>query len=75
MIPTDTPTGTAERVLVMANETVNGAELLDELRAIDQAGHAEYYVIVPANPIDTGQAMHEGAPFAPSLEHMATTLA
>ncbi len=59
----DQPTsdGPATRVLVMANETVNGDELLDELRAIDRAGHAEYYVIVPANPIDTGQAEHRGA--------------
>jgi GABA permease len=48
-------------VLVMANETVNGAELLDELRAIDRAGHARYWVCVPANPIDTGQAEHRGA--------------
>ena len=35
-------------------------ELLDELRAIDRAGNAEYFVCVPANPIDTGQAMHKG---------------
>ncbi len=51
----------ATRVLVMANQTVNGAELLDELRAIDQTGKAEYFVLVPANPIDTGQATHKGA--------------
>jgi GABA permease len=50
----------AERVLVLANETVNGDELLDELRAIDRARKAEYFVCVPANPIDTGQAMHRG---------------
>jgi GABA permease len=49
------------RVLVLANETVEGAELLDELRAVDRAGKAEYFVCVPANPIDTGQAMHKGA--------------
>jgi GABA permease len=48
-------------VLVLANETVNGDELLDELRAIDRTRRAEYYVSVPANPIDTGQAMHQGA--------------
>lgn len=60
---TDEPGGPAERVLVLANETVNGDELLDELRAIDRAGHAEYLVCVPANPIDTGQARHEGAAF------------
>jgi GABA permease len=51
----------AERVLVLANETVNGDELLDELRAIDRARRAQYFVCVPANPIDTGQAMHQGA--------------
>jgi GABA permease len=51
----------AERVLVLANETVNGDELLDELRAIDRARKAVYQVCVPANPIDTGQAMHHGA--------------
>ena len=57
------PGAPAERVLVLANETVNGDELLDELRAIDDDRNAEYYVCVPANPIDTGQAMHEGAAF------------
>jgi GABA permease len=55
------PATPAHRVLVLANETVEGAELLDELRAIDRAGNAEYFVCVPANPIDTGQAMHQGA--------------
>ena len=53
----------ATRVLVLANETVNGAELLDELRRIDRERQARYFVCVPANPIDTGQAMHEGAAF------------
>jgi GABA permease len=56
--PSDSP---ATRVLVMANQTVNGHELLEELRAIDQQRSAEYFVIVPANPIDTGQAQHQGA--------------
>ena len=56
-------TGQVQRVLVLANETVNGQELVDELRAIDRAGEAEYFVCVPANPIDTGQAMHQGAAF------------
>jgi GABA permease len=55
------PTGQPQRILVLANETVEGTELLDELRAIDRAGKAEYFVCVPANPIDTGQAMHQGA--------------
>ena len=34
---------------------------MEELRAIDRAGSAEYLICVPANPIDTGQAMHAGA--------------
>jgi GABA permease len=55
------PTSPASRVLVLANETVEGSELLDELRSIDQAGRAKYFVCVPANPIDTGTAMYEGA--------------
>jgi GABA permease len=59
--PTAAPTGNAQRVLVLANETVEGEELFDELRRIDSAGKAEYFICVPANPIDTGQAMHEGA--------------
>ncbi len=59
----DLPQGAApaSRVLVMANQTVNGPELLDELRRIDQDSDARYFVIVPANPIDTGQAEHKGA--------------
>ncbi|MGI3783355.1 MAG: amino acid permease [Janthinobacterium lividum] len=55
--------GPAARVLVLANETVTGDELLDELRRIDHERQAGYFVCVPANPIDTGQAMHEGAAF------------
>jgi GABA permease len=58
-----TPDAPATRVLVLANETVNGEELLDELRRIDEERQARYFVCVPANPIDTGQAMHEGAAF------------
>jgi GABA permease len=51
----------ARRVLVLANETVEGSELLDELHSIDERGKATYFICVPANPIDTGQAMHAGA--------------
>lgn len=51
----------AGRVLVLANETVGAHELLDVLRGIDQEGRAEYYVCVPANPVDTGQAELTGA--------------
>jgi GABA permease len=52
-----------ERVLVLANETVTGKELLNELRRIDRAGKAKYWVCVPANPVDTGQAEDKGAVF------------
>jgi GABA permease len=55
------PTRPASRVLVLANQTVEGRELLEELRSIDRAGRATYFVCVPANPIDTGTAMLEGA--------------
>ena len=57
---TDQP---ATRVLVLANETVGAHELTEELRRIDEAGKAEYYVCVPANPVDTGQAERKGAVF------------
>ena len=55
------PTAAPHRVLVLASETVEGAELLSELHSIDRAGEAEYFICVPANPIDTGQAMYAGA--------------
>jgi len=55
------PTAPAARVLVLANQTVEGPELLDELRSIDRSGRAAYFVCVPANPIDTGTALVEGA--------------
>ena len=48
-------------MLVLANETVGAVELLAALREIDLEGHAEYYVCVPANPVDTGQAERKGA--------------
>ncbi len=51
----------ATRVLVLANQTVGARELLDELRAIDRHGSARYWVSVPANPVDTGQAERSGA--------------
>jgi GABA permease len=51
----------ARRVLVLANETVVAEELLNELRAIDRKGKAQYFVCVPANPVDTGQAEYKGA--------------
>lgn len=61
-VPRATPSGEARRVLVLANETVSAAELIEELRRIDQAGHAQYFVCVPANPVDTGQPSTRGRP-------------
>jgi GABA permease len=57
------PEGPATKVLVLANETVTAPELLGELRRIDADGKAEYFVCVPANPVDTGQAEQKGAAF------------
>ena len=54
------PTGEAHRVLVLANETVNSTELLEELRRIDVSGAATYFVCVPASPVETGQASVSG---------------
>jgi len=50
----------ARRVLVLANETVNSGELLDELRRIDAERSATYFVCVPASPVETGQAEVNG---------------
>jgi GABA permease len=48
------------RVLVLANETANSGELLDELRRIGADTAAKYFVVVPASPIDTGVAATHG---------------
>ena len=48
------------RVLVMANQNVTSEELLDELRRIGADTAATYFVVVPANPIDTGAAATHG---------------
>jgi GABA permease len=48
------------RVLVMANQTVESRELLDELRRIGADNAATYYVVVPASPIETGVAATHG---------------
>ncbi|MGK5682238.1 amino acid permease [Actinoplanes sp. URMC 104] len=48
------------RVLVLANETANSAELLDELRRIGADHASQYYVVVPASPIETGVAATHG---------------
>jgi len=48
------------RVLVLANETANSRELLDELRRIGADTTAKYFVVVPASPIETGVAATHG---------------
>jgi GABA permease len=54
------PTEKPRRVLVMANETANSEELLDELRRIGADAATTYYVVVPASPIETGVAATHG---------------
>jgi GABA permease len=51
----------ATRVLVMANQTLDGDALRADLHAIDREGKAKYWVCVPANPVDTGTAATKGA--------------
>ena len=54
------PTVEPRRVLVLANETANSAELLDELRRIGADRAANYFVAVPASPVETGTAATHG---------------
>src|SRR4051794_4922840 len=49
------------RVLIVANETVGAEDLLSEVRSFAAGRDAEFFVCVPANPVDTGQAEHKGA--------------
>jgi GABA permease len=56
-------TGPARRIVVLANQTMGESELHDALEAIEGSQTAEYRVVVPANPVDTGQADREGAAF------------
>jgi GABA permease len=58
--PAEGPTGAPHRVLVLANQTVDSHELLDELRRIGADRAAKYMVVVPANPVDTGAAATHG---------------
>lgn len=53
-------TAKPRRVLVLANETVDSVELLDELRRIGADTAASYYVVVPVSPIETGVAATHG---------------
>jgi len=49
------------RVLIVANETVDADDLLAEIRRFADDRDAEFFVCVPANPVDTGQAEYKGA--------------
>jgi GABA permease len=54
------PAEKPRRVVVMANETVDSHELLDELRRIGADKTTTYFVVVPASPIETGTAATHG---------------
>lgn len=55
-----TGTGKPHRVLVLANQTVNSTELLDELHRIGADQETHYFVVVPVSPIETGTAETHG---------------
>jgi GABA permease len=57
------PDEPAQRVVVLANQTMAENELHEALEGIVGSEDAEYFVVVPANPVDTGQADKEGAAF------------
>jgi GABA permease len=57
------PTGRANRVLVLANKNVSTSELFDVLRRVDAQQRADYFICVPVNPVDTGQAERTGPVF------------
>jgi GABA permease len=56
-------TGKATRVLVLANKNVSTTELFDVLRRVDARRRADYFICVPVNPVDTGQAERTGPVF------------
>jgi len=53
----------ARRIVVLANQTMEDSALHDALHRIRGSEQAEYFVVVPANPVDTGDAEREGAAF------------
>jgi GABA permease len=60
---THQPTGRANRVLVLSNKNVSTSELFDVLRRVDAQQRADYFICVPVNPVDTGQAERTGPVF------------
>jgi GABA permease len=59
----DEPGEPATKVVVLANRTMEQDELHDALERIDADGSAQYLVVVPVNPVDTGTAEREGAAY------------
>lgn len=57
------PQARDRRILVLANRTMMSDELHAALHDVEGSEDAEYRVVVPANPVDTGQAEREGAAF------------
>ncbi len=53
----------AKRILVLANQTIEEDALHEALHRFEGSEKAEYFVVVPANPMDTGDAEREGAAF------------
>ena len=48
---------------MLANKNVSASELFDVLRRVDAQRRAEYFICVPVNPVDTGQAERTGPLF------------
>jgi GABA permease len=59
-VPGVAATSRPHRVLVLANQTVDSRELLDNLREIGADKETVYHVVVPVNPIETGTAATHG---------------
>jgi GABA permease len=55
--------GPARKIVVLANQTIEDSALHEALHRIEGSQQAEYLVVVPANPVDTGEAEREGAAF------------
>jgi GABA permease len=55
--------GPARKIVVLANRTMRETELHEALERIEGSDAATYLVVVPVNPVDTGQADREGAAF------------
>jgi GABA permease len=67
------PGGPAHKVLVLANRTLTADELHRTLLDLPGSDRAAYHVVVPANPVDTGQAEREGAAFVWEATTVAAT--